>query len=492
MRVARAAALGLLHGPLELLPVSSSAHVALLTGDEPSKDLEVALHAGTLAALGLPRPAAWLAVATAPAALGGALLAGPIEERLGRGGALAGGLVAGAAALAAADRAPARRRGRPTLTDAAWLGLAQAAALVPGVSRHGAVLAAARARGFDRPAAHALSRAAGRPVLAGATALKAARLAARRPPRGELAPLAAGALASAVSTRVALRLLPAATRAPLWPYAAYRVALAAAMVRAVPAPVPLPGRTVAITGGARGIGRATAAELHRRGARVVVGDLDPEVTGLDGVTALPLDVTDEGSFAAFLDAAAPDVLVNNAGIGAVAPFVEETAAQQARVLAVNVGGVATGTRLAVRRGVGHVVNVASAAARFATPGIATYTATKHAVLGLTDALRAEAPGTAFTAVLPGPVETEMIAGTSRSPLVRVVEPAQVARAIADAIERPRAEVWVPRDLGVLWRVLAPASARVRLRAANLLRADRMYTEVDHARRAGYEARTWRR
>ncbi len=162
MRVARAAALGLLHGPLELLPVSSSAHVALLSrpgGDGPeeagrAKELEVALHAGTLLALGPGRPRPWLVLAAAPAALAGALLEGPIQRRLGTARTLPGGLVLGALALALADRAAAPRRvARPTARDALALGLAQAAALVPGVSRHGAVLAAARARGFDRPAA---------------------------------------------------------------------------------------------------------------------------------------------------------------------------------------------------------------------------------------------------------------------------------------------------------------------------------------------------
>ncbi len=452
MGAARAAALGLLHGPLELLPVSSSAHVALLSGPGPSKELEVALHAGTLAALGPGRPRMWLVLATVPAAVAGALLEGPIERRLGTARTLPGGLVLGALALALADRAAAPRRvARPTARDALALGLAQAAALVPGVSRHGAVLAAARARGFDRPAAHALSREAGRPVLAGATALKAARLAARRPPRAELATLAAGAAASALSTRAALRLLPAATRAPLWPYAAYRVALAAAMVRGVPTPVPLPGRTVAITGGARGIGRATAAELHRRGARVVVGDLDPGAAGLDGVTALPLDVTDEASFAAFLDAAGPvDVLVNNAGVMHVGPFLEEPEGWTRRQVEINLLGVINGMQavlpqmLARRRG--HVVNVASAAARVAIRNEAVYSATKHAVAGVTEAVRLELRGSGvhLSLVMPGLVRTELAVATLEGRGTIVLEPADVAAAIADRKPGDKVEVVVER------------------------------------------------
>jgi undecaprenyl-diphosphatase len=171
MRPARALALGLLHGPAELLPVSSSAHAALLLQDlepERRKEVEVALHAGTLLALGPPQPEPWLVLATAPPALAGLLLERPIERRLGTRRTLIAGLVAGAAALVAADRAGGRRTGPPGLCDALCVGAAQAAALVPGVSRHGAALSALRARGFGRPAAHRLSREAAKPVLAAA------------------------------------------------------------------------------------------------------------------------------------------------------------------------------------------------------------------------------------------------------------------------------------------------------------------------------------
>jgi undecaprenyl-diphosphatase len=224
VRPARAALLGLAHGPLELLPVSSSAHVALLTRGAATKQLEVALHAGTLAAL-LPawRPAPWQALAALPPAAAGAAFEHAIEARLGGPRSVAAGLVAGAALLAAADRAPRRRDGPPGARDALWLGLAQAAALVPGVSRHGTALAAARARGFTRPAAHRLSWDAGIPVLAGATALKALRVR-----RADVPALAAAALGSAVSTAAARRVVP--REAPLAPFAAYRVALAAAVM----------------------------------------------------------------------------------------------------------------------------------------------------------------------------------------------------------------------------------------------------------------------
>jgi undecaprenyl-diphosphatase len=105
------------------------------------------------------------------------------------------------------------------------VGVAQALALVPGVSRLGATLAALRALGFSRADANALSREASRPVLLGAVALKGWRVARRRAP---VAPLAVSALGSFVSTRAALRVVGAP---PLWPFALYRAALAASVLR---------------------------------------------------------------------------------------------------------------------------------------------------------------------------------------------------------------------------------------------------------------------
>ena len=236
-------ALGLLQGPAELLPVSSSAHVGLLPWmlgwDHASlpgaerKEVEVALHAGTaLALLERSRPRlALLAAASAPPAIAGLLLERPIEARLGTPPSIAAGLVAGGVAMALADRRPGRRTAaEATVADGAWLGAAQALALIPGVSRSGAVLTAARARGFARADAGALARETAVPVLAGAAALKAVRLARRRPPTTTVRALAAGALAAAVSTRAARRLERA--EVPLAAWAAYRAAVAAAILAA--------------------------------------------------------------------------------------------------------------------------------------------------------------------------------------------------------------------------------------------------------------------
>jgi undecaprenyl-diphosphatase len=241
-------ALGLLQGPAELLPVSSSGHVAALPwllrwqiaawDGERRKELEVALHAGTAAALLIAvhpprlRPAL-LAAAVLPPAVAGLALERRIEQRLGTPGTLAAGLLAGGLALALADRAPAVRTADDAgVRDGAWLGLAQAAALVPGVSRSGATLAAARARGFARADASRLSWEVALPVLLGAAGLKTRRLATRRNATGTVpvAPLAVGAGAAFVSTLATARTIGIERRAPLRRWAAWRAALAAAIL----------------------------------------------------------------------------------------------------------------------------------------------------------------------------------------------------------------------------------------------------------------------
>jgi undecaprenyl-diphosphatase len=238
-----ALALGLLHGPVELLPVSSSGHAAalpwLLGWDVAGwdgarrKELEVALHAGTVAALLIaarsrpPRPAL-VAAAVLPPAVAGLALERHIEERLGTPLTLAAGLLAGGAALVAGDAVRATRTaGDATTADGWWLGLAQATALVPGVSRSGATLAAARARGFARADASRLSWEVALPVLAGASGLKAWRLRGRV---HDVRPLALAAGAAFASTLAAAGAIGLERRRPLWPWAVWRAGLAAVVL----------------------------------------------------------------------------------------------------------------------------------------------------------------------------------------------------------------------------------------------------------------------
>ena len=249
----RAAALGLVQGPTELLPVSSSAHLNLIPwlagwdwgrlDPELRKSFEVALHAGAAAALLIgqrrviaeelgafdARRAIVLALSFAPAALAGYILERPIERRLGGPRSTAAGLLAGSAAMVLADTRPQRRgRGEAGLVDGFALGLAQAAALAPGVSRNGATLAAARLRCFTREQSNLLSRTVALPIIVGAAALKGARLSTRRHQPSLRRPVAVGICASFASTLASQRLIGLVERdRALWPYAAYRAGLAA-------------------------------------------------------------------------------------------------------------------------------------------------------------------------------------------------------------------------------------------------------------------------
>jgi undecaprenyl-diphosphatase len=258
LRTRDAIALGLLHGPAELLPVSSSGHVAVVPwlcgwpysrlDGELRKAFEVALHAGTAAALlvGLRdevgaaareldrRRIELVVLSFVPPAIVGFVLERPIERRLGTPATVAAGLVAGSLAMIAADATSGGRRRREDAgaTDALCLGLAQVCALMPGVSRNGATLAAARARGFAREDASVLSRHAALPIIIGATALKGTRLARRGLPAGTARAFVAGIVASFAATLASIRIIRHVERGrSLIPYAAYRLALAGLVVR---------------------------------------------------------------------------------------------------------------------------------------------------------------------------------------------------------------------------------------------------------------------
>jgi undecaprenyl-diphosphatase len=196
------------------------------------KELEVALHGGTAAALMIvARPRrlrpALLAAAFAPPAVVGYVLERQIEERLGAR-SLAAGLLAGAVALVSADRAPGSRDdGAAGIADGLVLGVAQATALIPGVSRSGATLVAARALGFDRASASRLSWEVALPVIVGANALKGWRV---RRGDAPARPMALGAAAAFLSTLATARAIGIERRGPLWRWAAWRVALAGAIL----------------------------------------------------------------------------------------------------------------------------------------------------------------------------------------------------------------------------------------------------------------------
>lgn len=244
-----AVALGLLQGPTELLPVSSSAHTTLvpwLAGwpyteldGELRKGFEVALHlgAGLALAIGAPRPALGieapnLALAIGPPAFAGLLFGRAVERELGQPQPIALALLLGAAAMLACER----RAGAEELVwreaeakDLLVLGLAQALALIPGISRSGATITAARALGFAREDSYRLSWAVGLPVIAAAGMLQGARLLRSGLPADVRGAMAIGGASAFCSTLASVALARGARAAswPLAPFAVYRCLLAA-------------------------------------------------------------------------------------------------------------------------------------------------------------------------------------------------------------------------------------------------------------------------
>ena len=273
-------------------------------------------------------------------------------------------------------------------------------------------------------------------------------------------------------------------------------------------PRSLSGKVVAITGGARGIGRATAQALIREGARVGIGDLDLETaqrTAAElgaGTIALELNVTDRASFEAFVDGVEEqlgplDVLINNAGIMPVGLFIDEDDASAARQVDINLHGVIFGTKIALKRMLprrtGHIVNIASVAGKAGIPGIATYCATKHAVVGLTEAARGEAAGSGvdFSCVMPVVVNTELGSGIKQGRAVKVVEPEDVATEIVAALQYNRFDVFVPRSVAGITRITGALPRRAREAIGRVLKSDRIILDADRTQRAAYEARAAR-
>jgi NAD(P)-dependent dehydrogenase (short-subunit alcohol dehydrogenase family) len=272
------------------------------------------------------------------------------------------------------------------------------------------------------------------------------------------------------------------------------------------APRSLTGKVVAITGGARGIGRATAHALLAQGARVAIGDIDSALVATtadelgQGTIGLPLDVTDRSSFQSFLTEVESrlgplDVLINNAGIMPVGPFVAETDATADRMIDINLKGVIYGSKLALERFLprnsGHLINIASVAGKGGYPGGATYCATKHAVVGLSEAIRAEVRTSDIdvSIVMPVGVNTELYAGLQPARGIRTPEPEDVANAIVEALQTGRVDVWVPRILNGLFRTMNLLPRSLADFTARVFKADQALVNPDHLLRGDYEKRT---
>jgi NADP-dependent 3-hydroxy acid dehydrogenase YdfG len=269
----------------------------------------------------------------------------------------------------------------------------------------------------------------------------------------------------------------------------------------------LTGQVAAITGAARGIGKETARAFVREGMKVAIGDLDlataqetaRELGG--GTIALELNVTERSSVAAFLDAVeeqlgAIDVLVNNAGIMQLGPFMTEDDATARRQVDINVHGVMFGMKEILprfeQRGRGHLVNIASTAGKGGFPGGATYCGTKHFVVGVSEAVRGELRGTKIevSCVMPGIVNTELAQGLHQARGVKNIEPTDVAEAIVEALKNPRFDVFVPRSIGPINKILGVLPRAGREAFVRVLKADTVL-QVDPGDRRAYELRAAR-
>ena len=273
-------------------------------------------------------------------------------------------------------------------------------------------------------------------------------------------------------------------------------------------PKVLTGSVAAITGAARGIGLCTAQALVAQGMKVAIGDVDlaeaeRAADGLgDAAIALPLDVTSRESVRSFLDATEEqlgpvDVLINNAGIMPLGPFIDESDDTTRRQVDINVHGVIHGMKEVlprfVARGRGHLVNIASSAGKGGYANGATYCGTKHFVVGLSEAVRAEVrqTGIEVSCVMPGVVNTELASGLPAARGVKTVEPAEVAEAIVEALKVPRFDVYVPKAIGPIGAVMGLLPRRGREAVAHALKADTLLSSADPEKRKAYELRAAR-
>lgn len=271
-------------------------------------------------------------------------------------------------------------------------------------------------------------------------------------------------------------------------------------------PIQLAGKVVAITGGARGIGRETAKSLIDQGMKVAIGDIDTELVKRTadelghGTIGLELDVTDRSSFEGFMAQIEEQVgpvyaLINNAGIMPIGLFVEESDDVARRQIDINVHGVLHGMKIAlpgmIARGTGHVINIASMAGKAGVPGVATYCGTKHFVVGVTEATYPELQdtGVALSYVCPAVVNTELTSGVEATRGVKVIEPGDVADAIVEALQFQKVDHMVPKSVRGVTMITGLLPRKAREVIGRAMKADKIMIDVDQAARKAYVDRT---
>ena len=279
------------------------------------------------------------------------------------------------------------------------------------------------------------------------------------------------------------------------------------------------GAVAIVTGAASGIGRALSDELARRGASVVLTDIDAEVHDVAGgmpaaagrtASAAILDVTDYDGVQRLVDGVAAehgrlDFVFNNAGIGVAGELREHTIAAWNRIIDVNIRGVVHGVQAAyplmLRQGFGHIVNTASMAGLTPGPMLASYSMTKHAVVGLSKALRVEAAaaGVRASVLCPGVIRTPLLSGgkhgvfvtampeeEQRTRVVRMFErlrpmdARRFAAKVLDQVARNRAIIIVPGWWKILWWLerLAPTLNLVLVERLSASARRELYAPVD--------------
>jgi len=264
-------------------------------------------------------------------------------------------------------------------------------------------------------------------------------------------------------------------------------------------------KVAVVTGGARGIGRMTAAALVDAGALVAIGDIDGALAAQvaaelgHGAIGAHLDVSDPSAFGVFLDTVERelgplDVLVNNAGIMPTGPAEHEEARVTERVVAINLLGMIHGTKDAIRRmkpnGRGHVINIASLTARVPGAGVATYSATKAGVLAFSEAVSMELAGTGInlSVVQPSLVTTELVAGIKLKRGTPACRPEDVAECVIGLLNRPRFQAFVPRHVAPVAFINQALPAKLRHALTRVARADRLIAEMDQDAHRHYDER----
>lgn len=275
-------------------------------------------------------------------------------------------------------------------------------------------------------------------------------------------------------------------------------------LRSYPA-IDLAGATIVVTGGARGIGRATAELFHRKGATVHLGDIDVDVAEAAARQIGPrahaghLDVTSAHSWQTFMEGVRAqsgevDILVNNAGIMPLGAFDEEDDAISRLTLDVNIVGPMNGMKAVlphmIASGRGHIVNVASMAGKIPFPGMVVYNASKFGAVGLTAGARSEyaRSGVSISAILPSAVRTELSSGVRLGAGLPTVDPEDIAKAVVGTVKSRRAETTIPRYLAGWNRVSALVPEIVVDLARRAVNDRRGLDEIDEVGRKSYTDR----